>query len=228
VENVLTVISRIGVCPGSHGCEHPIYHDEEFLADLKEEFEDNITLGEIWEDDFEGYYMSKFHRCIVATSNAGDSLLYHAQLYHRGRAHSDPNAPKRAAVFMTFSESLVDANDTRTLPTGQQHVIGWNLWGHTIDEFTTIDKNKWRFWHAVGLFLCNQSKDIYRPWNMLDSLSLMFRDDDEEPYFLGNGTIDSQSFHWGVEQFLLASFSTGMIYFLTITLSSCFTKSSGK
>jgi hypothetical protein len=181
-----------------------------------------------WDDDFDEYYMYKHSRCIVATAKAGDSLLYNAELYHRGRAHSDPNAPDRAVVFLTFSESLIDANDTRTLPVGQQHVIGWNVWGHTIDELTTIGKKKWRSWHSVGLFLPKQSKDIYRPWNMLDSLSLIFREHGEEPYMLGNGVISFWMFHWAVEKLLLATFSTAMVYFLTITLSSCFTRAKKK
>jgi hypothetical protein len=214
----------IAICPGSHVCERPTYHDEEFLERLQEEFEDNVTLSEEWNDDFDEYYMFEFNRCIVATSSAGDGLLYNAELYHRGRAHSDPNAPKRAAMFLTFSESLVDADDTRTLPLGQQHVIGWNLWGHTIDEFSTIGKNKWRFWHSLGLFLPEHSKDIYRPWNMLDSLALIFREHDEEPYMLGNGVIGFSMFHWGVEKLLMATVSMAMVYLLSIALSSCFAR----
>jgi hypothetical protein len=132
-----------------------------------------------WSEDFDLYYIHNGPlQCYTkATASAGDGLLYKAELFHRGRAHSDPNAPERVVVFLTFAESLVDADDTRMLPPGQSHVLRWNLWGHTIDEFTTIDKKKWRFWHSLGIFLPKQqSKDIYRPWNILDSPSLVFRD----------------------------------------------------
>jgi hypothetical protein len=191
---------------------------------MRHEFEHDITLSMEWGDSFEDYYMFKFPRHIVATASAGDGLLYNSELFHKGRAHTDPNAPDRVVFFLTFAESLVNANDTRTLPLGTAHYVRWNLWGHTIDEFTTIDKKKWRFWHAVGLFLPKQQsdEDIYRPWNVLDSLSLIFRSDSELPP-VGNFVIKLEMFHSLVEELLLASFATAMVYLAIATLSSCVT-----
>jgi hypothetical protein len=221
-------ISRLGVCPGSHtSCEPALYLDEELEESLRDEFDNNSTLRQEWDDDFSDYYSCTVPLpCnLVATTSAGDGLLYNSELHHRGRAHTDPNAPDRVLVFLVFAESLVDANDTRTLPLGQQHLIGWNFWGHTIDEFTTIDKKKWRFWHSVGLFRPKQSKDIYRPWNILDSLSLIFRDyggeEDQEVYHW-NLVIDFSDFRRLVEKLLLACFSTWTVYLLAVTLWSCY------
>jgi hypothetical protein len=200
------------------------------MARMEHAFKNNSTLSKIWRHDFDLYFSSNAPvDCdLVVTAGAGDGFLYHTALYHRGRGHSDPNAPERVVVFITLAESLVDANDTRTLPLGQSHYVRWDLWGHTIDEFTTMDKNKWRFWHSVGLFLPKQAKDVYRPWNLLDSLLLIFRnfgDDEEgeEGSQIGNIKINYTIFHWEVEKLLLATFSTGMVYLLTIALFSCFT-----
>jgi hypothetical protein len=201
---------------------------------LWREFQNNLTLKMEWEDDFDEYasHNVPLDCDLVVTASAGDGFLYNSELYHRGRGHSDPNAPERVIFFLTFAESLVHANDTRTLAMGQAHFVPWNLWGHTIDEFTTMDKKKWRFWHSVGLFPPKQqSKDVYRPWNLLDSLMLIFRhygDEEEEGSQIGSFDIYFSDFHWMVEKLLLATFSTGMVYFLTITLLSCFTKSKRK
>jgi hypothetical protein len=221
--------SRIkGICPGTHNCKLAVFFDDELNARMEDEFENNSTLIEIWEDDYDEYFSHNVPLdCdLVVSASAGDGFLYNTELYHRGGGHSDPNAPERVVVFITLAESLVDANDTRTLAMGQSHFVRWDLWGHTIDEFTTMDKNKWRFWHSVGLFLPKQSKDVYRPWNLLDSLLLIFRkygDEEEEGSQIGNVDIHFSDFHRMVEKLLLATFSTGMVYLLTITLFSCFT-----
>ena len=112
---------------------------------------------------------------VRATVNQGDAFLYVSDLYHRGVAHTDPDAPDRAFLFLIFAGSRQGPDDKRHLPFGEVRALDWKLWGHTIDDFATIKEKPWRWWQSLGLF--NKKPNGVRPWNFLDNLLTIFEDD---------------------------------------------------
>jgi hypothetical protein len=111
----------------------------------------------------------------------GDALLYDSDVTHQGRAHTDPNAPDRALLFITFAGSRQGPDDARGLPLGQVHALDWRMWGHTIDDCATMKERPWRFWHAFGI---GGKRDNVRPWNLLDVLLIIFADENERAHVI--------------------------------------------
>ena len=110
--------------------------------------------------------------------------MYHTATQHRGRGHTDPDAPNRALAFFTFVGSRQGKDDTRILPLGQVYALKWNMWGRTIEDMATLVKGRpWYFWKALGLW--NERSGGVRPWNVLDSILGVFRDDNELCFAFG-------------------------------------------
>ena len=112
---------------------------------------------------------------VRATVNQGDAFLYVSDLYHRGVAHTDPNAPDRAFLFLIFAASRNGPEDKRRLPFGEVRALDWKIWGHTIDEFATIKEKPWKWWQSFGLF--NKKTNGIRPWNFIDNFLTIFEND---------------------------------------------------
>ena len=110
---------------------------------------------------------------VRATLNQTDAFLYSSDIYHRGMAHTDPDAPERAFLFLLFEESRRTSNDKRMLPFGQVRIMDWRMWGHTIGECSNVAA--WRWWHSFGLW--NQTTRTSRrvPWNLVDTFWLVFQ-----------------------------------------------------
>jgi len=112
---------------------------------------------------------------VRATVSQGDAFLYVSDLYHRGVAHTDPNAPERAFLFLIFATSRQSPSDRRHLPFGEVRALDWKLWGHTIDEFATLKEKPWRWWQSLGLF--NKKPNGLRPWTFIDNFLTIFERD---------------------------------------------------
>ena len=53
----------------------------------------------------------------------GDGFLYHSDTFHKERGHSDPDAPDRVVLFLTFAESKKVTGEKRILPLGSIHAL---------------------------------------------------------------------------------------------------------
>mmetsp|Transcript_20035 Transcript_20035/g.28382 ORF Transcript_20035/g.28382 Transcript_20035/m.28382 type:complete len:432 (-) Transcript_20035:40-1335(-) len=166
-----------GLCPGTHRCEFPAYNDDE----LRQHYYENQN-DLYWEyEDFDAWIQYNLPCELAATTKAGDALLYNADVFHRGRAHSDPNGPERVQAFFTFAGSRQGPDDKRSLPLGTVHTLRWYSWGHTLDDFATMEEYPWRPWHSFGLFLRNRDDGV-RPWTLLDDISLIYRNNEERAH----------------------------------------------
>lgn len=125
---------------------------------------------------------------VTASVKAGDGMLYNADLHHKGGAHDDPDAVERVQIFITFAGTRQSPTDQRSLPMGTVHSLHWKRWGHTIDDFVTMEEQPWRIWHIVGLGLPTSptKADSIRPWTMLDYFWMIFRHEDENMHPISN------------------------------------------
>lgn len=114
------------------------------------------------------------HCDVVAAVEAGSGILFNTDTIHRGGAHTDPDGPERVVIFLTFAGSRRGPGDTRSLPLGKVHALHWKSWGHTIDDFETVDSRPWRWWHVFG-FRFFATKNGVRPWCIHDSKSGFYR-----------------------------------------------------
>lgn len=176
LQNTTKDMGATSIIPGTQGCEWPELewdeYEEEFRADpslvtkYKGSFDDYLRLEGLDEVD------------IKATLSQADGFLYNTATQHRGRGHTDPNAPDRSMAFFTFVASRQGKNDTRLLPLGQVYALNWRMWGRTIEDMATLAKGRpWHFWQAFGLW--NDRPSGARPWNLVDHVFGVFRGDDE-------------------------------------------------
>jgi len=79
--------------------------------------------------------------CIGATMNAGDGLVFKNDVAHRGGAHTDPDAPSRLQVFLTFAAKRGD--DERLLAGSPKMQVTYAVdpyfWGIGISTFKWLD-----------------------------------------------------------------------------------------
>jgi hypothetical protein len=108
---------------------------------------------------------------VRATLKQGDAFLYSLDVQHRGMGHMDPDADERVLAFITFVGSKQGPDDTRWLPPDTVHALNWRMWGHTIDNFTTMKERPWRLWHTAGLL---NGKRPVKPWNLLHDLLVIY------------------------------------------------------
>ena len=146
------------ICPGTHFCDE--------------------VIGVEHEDEEQEMHLANEICPLRAAVDQGDAFLYQSDMKHRGTAHTDPNAPERAFVFLIFAGSQQGPDDKRHLPFGQVRALKWHLWGHTIDDFVALEHRPWRWWHSFGIFNNRQNSTV-RPWTLIDELKMIFADDEE-------------------------------------------------
>src|SRR5210317_2161967 len=71
--------------------------------------------------------------------------------------------------------------------------IKFDSWGHTVDDFESVDTKSWRLWHSFGLFLPSRRRHsnngnggIIRPWTLQDCFWQIFVAEDPAHVFGNN------------------------------------------
>ncbi|KAL3916025.1 MAG: hypothetical protein SGILL_005363 [Bacillariaceae sp.] len=197
-----------GICPGTSKCSWPNFN----YAQLEEYFEQHVNVDE-W-DNFDHWFRNNLPCPLTMTVDAGDALLYSADVFHRGNAHTDPDAPDRVVIFLTFAGSRQGPHDRRSLPFGTVHSLNWKSWGHTIDDFLTIKDKPWRFWDG---FIAYTSSGV-RPWTIPDNFLMIFRSPIEVCHMLSNN-FDAEYFSTMVNKIMLTAVAITAFYFWTSMLA---------
>lgn len=192
LQNTTKEMGATGFCPGTHVCSWPDF-DWDTLEDNYEK--ENIKGY----SDFDAWARYHMPCNLTAAVNAGDALLYNADLYHRGAGHKDRNAQERVVIFLTFAGSRRNDNDSRSLPLGTVHSLDWRSWGHTIDDFLTVDTKPWRIWHIFGLFSPCKQHGV-RPWTVQDYFFMIFKHRNEAMHMI-SADFDLEYFTDLVEEF---------------------------
>jgi hypothetical protein len=161
------------ICPGTHKCASVVV-DHTHLKHHYSTLENYLT-----------HHSLTHHLPCEVTSDvsAGDGMLFNTDVMHRTGAHDASGEPTLVSVVFTFSESITaleravgSSGNTRarTLPLGGEHMLRWDMWGHTLDDMSTCssEDTPWRVWHSLGL-LPHYSGGI-TPFTLWDELSLMF------------------------------------------------------
>ena len=118
------------VCPGTHRCNSVAYGLEQ-----EHGFRVQPTRGGVWQ--------------------AGDGLLYHAQVRHRGSANTI--GPDRAVLILTFASkpdaSRPSAHYTRLLPLGSIFALRWDMWGFCWSDLAdATHRMQSPLWRSLGLW----------------------------------------------------------------------------
>jgi ectoine hydroxylase-related dioxygenase (phytanoyl-CoA dioxygenase family) len=200
-----------GICPGTSKCSWPDFD----YSKLEEYFEQNVETDE-W-DGFDQWLRNNLPCPMTVAVDAGDAMLYNADVFHRGTAHTDPSAPERVVVFLTFAGSRQGPNDHRSLPFGTVHSLNWKTWGHTIDEFLTIKEKPWRPWHALGLY--SSKADGVRPWTIPDNFLMIFRASIECCHMISND-FDAEHFSLLVQKIVWTTVAVTVWYFWTSIIAA--------
>ena len=145
---------------------------------------------------------------------AGDALLYSSDVYHRGTAHTDPNAPERVVLFLTFAGSRQGSHDHRSLPFGTVHSLHWRSWGHTIDDFMTIKDKPWRPWDG---FIASKPNGV-RPWTIPDNFLMIFRASIETCHMISDD-FNAEYFSEIVDKVVWTTTAVTALYFWTSMLA---------
>jgi ectoine hydroxylase-related dioxygenase (phytanoyl-CoA dioxygenase family) len=109
LQNTTKGMGATGVCPGTHYCSDGLL--DKFCE--KEGFQ---LVNE------EGYWAT------------GDALLMNMNSYHRGSAHTDPDALDRVMLILTFVPRPEERAESRQMSQGITFSLRWDMWGHTLDD----------------------------------------------------------------------------------------------
>lgn len=175
LQDVTEEMGATSIIPGTTGCEWPEMDWDEYEEYYNGDEAVQRTFG-----SFDNYLRAEGlgDVDVKATLNQGDGFIYHTATQHRGRGHTDPDAPDRVLVFFTFVGSRQGKDDTRMLPMGQVYALKWNLWGRTIEDMANLIKgHPWYFWQAFGIW--NGRTGGVRPWNVVDHFFGVFRSSEE-------------------------------------------------
>ena len=107
LQNTTTAMGATGVCPGTHMC--PDGNMDVFCQ------RDGFQLV-----NADGYW------------RAGDVMLMNMNTWHRGAAHTDPNAQDRVMFILTFVPKPRKRAETRQMSQGITFSLRWDMWGHTL------------------------------------------------------------------------------------------------
>lgn len=184
LQDTTKAMGATGICPGTHHCESLAIDEVAMRGKYREEMGYSLSDADEYDDSFYTWLLYNYPCNISAEVSAGDGFLYSTDLFHRGGAHSDPTSGERVVMFVTFASSRQGPDDNRVLPLGTIHSLGWRGWGHTIDDFLTMESQPWRFWHAWGIVPpSSPTKDSsVRPWTLLDCFLMIFRESNERWY----------------------------------------------
>ena len=94
---------------------------------MQEEYPDTENYPIRLDDkEYEEWLRYNYDCDVTAEMKAGSGLFYSSDLIHRDGRHSDPGAPERAIVFITFAESRKGQDDKRVFPIGQVHPLKYD------------------------------------------------------------------------------------------------------
>jgi hypothetical protein len=221
LQDVTKEMGSTGLCPGTQNCNWPDFDWGELKNQWTKAKEDESFTG-----GFNKWLRYNMPCNVTADMRQGDALLYNSDVTHRGRAHTDLNAPKRALLFIIFAGSRQEPDDTRSLPLAQVHALDWRMWGHTIDDCATMKERPWQLWHVFGI---GNNKGSVRPWNLLDEILIIFAHENERAHVIGDhfsavylqGLVDKLvSFTFGFSVLYISSLLTlilvGMMFLLAV------------
>lgn len=106
LQDTTAAMGATDICPGTHYC-----------ANNLEQMCDSNAMG-LNEANPEQVF------------RAGDGGLLNQHIWHRGSAHTDPNASERIVFIMSFL-ARPKPEDPRQLSRGTYFHQKWNMWGHT-------------------------------------------------------------------------------------------------
>lgn len=132
LQDTTAAMGATGICPGTYHCELEA-GDAQDLCD--EHGFSLVNSDGVW--------------------HAGDALIYDSSTLHRGSAHTDPNAPARVLLILSFAPRFQSRAESRQMSLGTTYFLRWDLWGHTLQDLAHADTamvQPWRALRALGLY----------------------------------------------------------------------------
>lgn len=133
LQNTTKAMGATAICPGLHKCpdgDRFVFCEEEGFQAVNSET---------------GYW------------KAGDALLMNMNSFHRGAAHTDPNALDRVMFILTFVPKPEAKAESRQLSQGITFSLRWDMWGHTLYDLKMPDTRMTQPWATL------RSLGLYKP-----------------------------------------------------------------
>ena len=89
----------------------------------------------------------------------GDALLMNMNSFHRGSAHTDPNAPDRVMFILTLVPKPKEIAESRRMSQGITFSLRWDMWGHTWDDLARADEYMGQPWATLRSLALYKPKD---------------------------------------------------------------------
>lgn len=90
----------------------------------------------------------------------GDALLMNMNSWHRGAAHTDPDAMDRVMLILTFVPKPITRSESRQMSQGITFSLRWDMWGHTLNDLAKADTamtQPWATLRSLGLYKAKSS-----------------------------------------------------------------------
>ena len=126
---------------------------------------------------------------------AGSAILLNQHVWHRGTAHSDPNAPDRIQFIVSF----MAPPERRFLPKGTYFHQRWNMWGHSFHDLQNATQS-FSVWKALGIGIFVKSSGL----DLITSFWMRLAHDQLEPEDLVERLIPTLEREFHIPSFLLA------------------------
>jgi hypothetical protein len=130
LQDTTKAMGATGACPGTHYC-----NEGDISALCEEHGFQLVDETGVWK--------------------TGDALLMNTAAYHRGGGHTDPDAPDRVMLLLTFSPKQATIADSRQMSRGITFSLRWDMWGHTWSDLANADvamTQPWATLRALGLY----------------------------------------------------------------------------
>lgn len=195
LQNTTAAMGATDLCPGTHYCANP-------LATLCQQHPLGLyqaTPAHVWP--------------------AGYGALVNQHLWHRGAAHTDPEAPERIVLILSFlarprnvvPTSPHGPHDVRQLSRGTYFHQKWNMWGHTwrdLQEPWATMRWPWSVLRCLRLW-----KPASAQWgyDLVTSVLLRVANRQLDPTDLTERLVPRLQ-QWGMPRWLLGSTRQGSSY----------------
>ena len=152
LQDTPSAMGATGVCPGTHRC-NTVEHGLEQEHGFRVQPPSSPTETQSSSNGDSGTVDSESHQKEESPWKAGDGLLYHAQLRHRGS--SNLVGPDRAVLILTLAskpDSTRPSVYTRLLPLGATFALRWDMWGFCMRDMEDAVRHMTNpVWRALGL-----------------------------------------------------------------------------
>lgn len=108
----------------------------------------------------------------------GNAAFINQQIYHRGTAFTDLQAPTRVIFMITFAPRPADRGETRIIGLGGSYSLRRDMWGHTLNDLVEAQVSMAQPWATLRSLGVYKGKDADWGWTYLTQVSARMANSD--------------------------------------------------